>query len=537
MAISVFMALAINKEVFYNLRTKKKEFIHLIVHQSAHKKIKMRSTHLFTALTIAIATAILGITEAHIFTNVIVITQSDLTIEICEEPDDSLYDFIAIVTCNSTKPVELLPTNRMSLQKSNQTRGTDWTFESCEFSKNFSMKSFMTSLGLNKTRSLRFKSTSSLPNPGNLKGLSVESLSLIANNVSSLDQELLYDMHLEDMDINDMPLNSLPEKFFENSKDLQSLDLLGTKLKSIKTGDFQTLSNLRDLLLYNNTIEEIEVGAFDKTTKLNILSIYFEPLKTIHANIFDKLTNLIELEICSTQLTEIPSQLLRSQKNSLVQLRMNNNEKLRGLPPNLLINSNNLVFIELEHNNFTSLPADIFANVPSLKTLNLSVNKLKALPENLFKNNRELQQLSVRENELTSFPTKVFENTNITRVYLDSNNITHLPFEFISWIKNDVELYLEGNQIRTLHFTWLEKYAKSIPENKKVRKASIYLQDNPLDCNCDILLYMERKLHKRVYDLVSFPDGLNCKNSSVSKNQTRRGTSMKDVRCSTRKQI
>lgn len=112
----------------------------------------------------------------------------------------------------------------------------------------------------------------------------------------------------------------------------------------------------------------------------------------------------------------------------------------------LIVNSNNLVIINLTANNITKIP-ESFLNLTNLKTLVLNNNKISVL-ENMD-NMKELTRLELRNNRISDLSYLIiFEKYNkIEKITLSSNQINKLESSKFPRTDSLQELGLFGNYL------------------------------------------------------------------------------------------
>lgn len=141
-------------------------------------------------------------------------------------------------------------------------------------------------------------------------------------------------------------------------------------------------------------------------------------------------------EILEKKLENYPSIIINGNK-------IENNEKIFSLPPYSYEGWSELLCLKLRSNKLENyLPLSFFQDCIMLKILDLSNNELTSLINPNEKNNNNNLPLTSL-NELKEF-------------YLSNNNITILPSNLLSLIKNIKVLELNNNKIRTLNnnLTW-----------------------------------------------------------------------------------
>ncbi|XP_019747373.1 amphoterin-induced protein 2 [Hippocampus comes] len=188
--------------------------------------------------------------------------------------------------------------------------------------------------------------------------------------------------------------------------------------------------------------------------------------------------------------------------------------------------------LDLSHNSLTALPADwitrpferlaalllgrnrivqieakAFAAVPRLLHLDLSSNKLSALNSSIFTGLTELRELLLFGNQIGQISPDSFRGLrSLVKLYLSGNRLTSLPPSL--WDEggplNLTFLDVSSNGIASVHVHTLLSLS---------RRAGIYLQGNPLTCDCALLALLEYWTWKQYRPLLDFKDDYPCRDS------------------------
>uniref|UniRef100_A0A3B3ZYY9 LRRNT domain-containing protein n=1 Tax=Periophthalmus magnuspinnatus TaxID=409849 RepID=A0A3B3ZYY9_9GOBI len=160
--------------------------------------------------------------------------------------------------------------------------------------------------------------------------------------------------------------------------------------------------------------------------------------------------------------------------------------------------------IEILSSSWTSqtLHQNAFALTPYLTHLDISSNQLAVLNATMFTGLKELQELLLFGNQISHIEKNTFQIlVHLQRLYLSGNLLTKFP----------VELYEEQNGPTNLTFLDLSANRLSqLPVQKLLSlhdKSGIYLQDNPLVCDCPVQALMEYWTWKQYRPIVDFGSG------------------------------
>uniref|UniRef100_A0A3B5QIT9 LRRNT domain-containing protein n=1 Tax=Xiphophorus maculatus TaxID=8083 RepID=A0A3B5QIT9_XIPMA len=155
--------------------------------------------------------------------------------------------------------------------------------------------------------------------------------------------------------------------------------------------------------------------------------------------------------------------------------------------------------LDLSHNALRTMQVmAAFTATPRLLHLDLSSNQLRVLNSSVFSGLTELKELLLIGNQIAQIMPGAFSDVNsLQRLYLSANRLTSFP----------LGLFEDPTGPRNLTFLDL-------------RHAGIYLQENPLLCDCALIALLEYWLWKQYRPLVDFQVGYQC-----------RGTAVREVNC------
>ncbi|CAF2762129.1 unnamed protein product [Rotaria sp. Silwood2] len=308
---------------------------------------------------------------------------------------------------------------------------------------------------------------------------------------------------------------------FKRSFPYDELILINNHIKNLTRTSFDNIKTIRRINLENNSIsfidndllrllgnylEELIITGDNKINSLEFLTRY--PLKNLRiiklnkfnlseinlGNIFINMTKLEIVSLRSCQLKEIPNLL------NIYQLDLENNEI-----SNRIYLSTSYIHLNLAKNFISSI---ILQNNSQLISLNLTKNYLKEFFIN-SQTTKNLQDLNLSSNYLTSFNFSLLNdniiNLNLNFNYLLTINLNEIP-------KNLLKLSLNNNQIKqidiintSLSLLYLDlsyNQIKIMEKNIFFQKLNfLYLQNNPLDCNChlewlkSLILYQNKQIN------------------------------------------
>ncbi|MEQ2267656.1 hypothetical protein XENORESO_008804 [Xenotaenia resolanae] len=174
-----------------------------------------------------------------------------------------------------------------------------------------------------------------------------------------------------------------------------------------------------------------------------------------------------------------------------------------------------LTTLVLSWNSISQIEVAAFILTPHLLHLDLSSNQLGVLNSSIFTGLTELKELLLIGNQIAQIMPGAFSDVNsLQRLYLSVNSLTTFPlglFEDPGGPRNLTFLDLSHNRLSKLPIQSLLSVS---------RHAVIYLQENPLLCDCALIALLEYWLWKQYRPLVDFQGEYQC-----------RGTAVREVKC------
>ncbi|XFG10628.1 PREDICTED: platelet glycoprotein Ib alpha chain isoform X2 [Capra hircus] len=138
-----------------------------------------------------------------------------------------------------------------------------------------------------------------------------------------------------------------------------------------------------------------------------------------------------------------------------------------------------LEVLNLVHNKLRSLP-ELGQALPALSILDVSFNKLTSLPPNALRGLSHLHELYLRGNQLRTLPPELLVPTpRLRKLNLAENDLQELPSELLKGLEELDTLYLQKNRLRTIPTGFfgmlLLPYA--------------FFHNNSWSCDCGILYF------------------------------------------------
>ncbi|TNM91696.1 hypothetical protein fugu_020076 [Takifugu bimaculatus] len=170
-----------------------------------------------------------------------------------------------------------------------------------------------------------------------------------------------------------------------------------------------------------------------------------------------------------------------------------------------------LVTLVLNRNSVRLIGPEAFAAMPRLAHLDLSSNQIKELNSSIFAGLNELKELLLFGNQISQIEPGAFTGLHrLHRFYLSGNRLKNFPLGLFSETggpRNLSLLDLSYNRLTGLPLQTLLSLAPHI---------GIYLQGNPLVCDCPLQALLEYWLWKQYEPLVDFQGQYPCLDDSSS---------------------
>ncbi|KAM6896095.1 amphoterin-induced protein 2-like [Lycodopsis pacificus] len=168
-----------------------------------------------------------------------------------------------------------------------------------------------------------------------------------------------------------------------------------------------------------------------------------------------------------------------------------------------------LATLVLSRNSISRIEVDAFTVTPHLLHLDISSNRLTALNSSIFAGLEELKELLLFGNQIVQINPGAFSDLySLQRLYFSGNRLTAFP----------LGLYWEPGGPRNLTFLDLSYNRLSeVPVQSLLsltRHCAIYLQKNPLVCDCALLALLEYWMWKQYRPLVDFRGEYPCRDGS-----------------------
>ncbi|KAI4487759.1 hypothetical protein M0802_011864 [Mischocyttarus mexicanus] len=345
-------------------------------------------------------------------------------------------------------------------------------FEYCGLSNNISLKEVAKQLGVERTKTLIFKSFKNFN--GTLRKMhfegfgKVKNLVLTNNSIINMSSDVF--LNFPDLEWLDLSHNNvkLPVDIFYATPNLKRLTLSYNDFRTINPGLFSNLDNLEFLNLSENKIKTFEDKTFDELVSLKDLNLASNILHNVSEKTFSKLKNLELIDISYNNLSNVQPNLFKENKELRHLLFHSNRNALSKLPVNLLSNLRKLEKVDLHSNEIIVIEESFFWDLSLLRHIDLSENSIETLPKDIFKGLRNVKELIITDNLIKTLPDGIFKDMeNLGTLDLSFNLMDFITKDLFEGLSSLTELNMEIN-----HLTHIEETALKHMVSLKVAKFS-----------------------------------------------------------------
>ncbi|GAB0089574.1 hypothetical protein DMENIID0001_041410 [Sergentomyia squamirostris] len=380
-----------------------------------------------------------------------------------------------------------------------------------------------------------------------LSGLSnLTNLKIESSKISEIPEDLFDDVtNLTKLSMNSNQILSITNSLGKLEK-LEELALGNNYLTYLADGTFKQNTHLKKISLYKNKLKNLTRNVFLGTEKLEAINLIDNDIQVLNEYVFDLLPNLSEIYLSNNNIKDFPDGLFKTNRKLRKFIVQNNRSPIRSIPEGLFTNltelttvaistglqtvphnlfatTRNLKELRLSRNNLSNLDRNLFEFLQNLEVLDLSYNNLKIIPMDIFRSNKRLKIVKMAFNRLTivenpeafHFNSPFLPLTNLMDLNLSHNNISNIFFDWncglmalkkldlsynkiislneysFSFYPDSIMVNLEYNQIREIRF----KENSSEVLQSLNSTPTVYLDGNPIDCNC-YMAYFMKFLHK-----------------------------------------
>lgn len=276
---------------------------------------------------------------------------------------------------------------------------------------------------------------------------------------------------------------------FENQKSITELIMtcmLNARLTFVPSAVLRRLPDLTVLVTKEFNLDTLWPYTFENMTSVRNISLENNEINKLEPYSIAFLPNLRKLSLANNKIMRIPSDGLYG----LPKL------KLLHLERNEIVTIDDLVFVgmptleelSLWDNQIDRITPKTFIGLTGLKKLHMYSNRLYRLVDGVFGGVHHLQELDLRNNLIETVSPHAFDGLNeLSSLLITNNKIRTLPKHVFKGAPNLKLIDLTKNQLVTFQQTLLKPLRNSHEDN-----FIIFVKDNPLVCNCDILWINEQ---------------------------------------------
>lgn len=244
---------------------------------------------------------------------------------------------------------------------------------------------------------------------------------------------------------------------------------------------FDGLLQLLTLNLSKNAIETIPLDAFFGLVSLRKMDLSHNFIEKL-----DNKTNSIFEDCLSLQEVRIDEDLCnKSKRINIISFQLNLSYNKISFITRKMFPSNpwipyRLERVDLSYNHIPVLTFDITFGTKKLKYLNISHNSINDIRKYVLGNITALEVLDMSNNQLSNLmdsEAPFILPENLTKLYLQDNNLFKIDFNQITKLKNIKEVNFENNELLYLNKTLIDAIKNGV---------SIRFAGNPLTCNCEL---------------------------------------------------
>lgn len=246
--------------------------------------------------------------------------------------------------------------------------------------------------------------------------------------------------------------SGITEFFSWTFSDLKSIHL-DDLLSSLESRRFL---RLRALNLSDNLLSELRPEHLSRIPELRYLNLSKNKLVQLQHDVFGSIRNLIELDLSENGLHSIvgDGNSLFQNQNELLHLNISHNN-IDDLPRGIAFHGlTSLVSLDMSHNKLFVVPFQIFRQMGNVEVLNLSHNKLVSFLDNFFTPNKKLLVLNLNDNIIEKLTKhSLFGLKHLHTLDLSQNQLINIDRNAFDSLVSLLHLNLSANQFNTIAST------------------------------------------------------------------------------------
>ena len=256
-------------------------------------------------------------------------------------------------------------------------------------------------------------------------------------------------------------ISVLQRSSFEQLKFLEKLKLSQNEITRIDNGTFVNLENLLDLNLNHNNVSNLFDETFRGLKRLQFLRLKYNKLTLLRRRTFRFLSSLLQLSVDENNIVIIEEGAFEG-LDFLTKLNISRNE-LKFLDGGTLGSLAHLKFLNLSMNNISIIEKNAFSCVPLLESVHLNQNKLHSVPR--LQHMQFLKSIDLSKNFMKKVESNSFRGLKmLSSIKLNCNNISNIQSNPFDDLKNIKELFLNDNPLECdCHLRWIMEWLSGKP--------------------------------------------------------------------------
>ena len=233
----------------------------------------------------------------------------------------------------------------------------------------------------------------------NFHGLNkVESLNLIANQISSIDENAFDDFAvIYRIQLNRNKLTSIPAKLFSKLSTLDTLHLEDNEITALDGDIFKNNHKLAILHLSSNKLTSFVPGTFDSLVKMRQIGFYNNQITSVDSKLFKNCISLVDLSAIENNITEIPINFLAT-LTSLSSVSFSKNP-ISVIDFKMFENNKNIYDISFNDIKVEKvLNIDVVDKLSALRGIHFKINSESCIIGNYHEGNLDKLKKEIRDN-------------------------------------------------------------------------------------------------------------------------------------------
>ncbi|KAM3960209.1 uncharacterized protein ACR2FA_005691 [Aphomia sociella] len=239
------------------------------------------------------------------------------------------------------------------------------------------------------------------------------------------------------------------------------------------------LDKLKQIVIQFGTITSVPSFAFTNSTTIQQIVLKSNKIITLEKHAFSQMMLLSNLSLDDNQITELETDVFFNLPNLHYLYLSNNNISL--LHEGCFKHLNNLMELRLNNNYISVVTKEMWEGLENLSKLNLRHNKLTMIGNLAFSDSYGLKELLLDHNAIEYVSERALSGLAQLRKLTLSGNKLPIIFEgVLEEVKSLAILDLRDNLLETMSYETI----RPLIENDKSASAVVYLDGNPLNCDC-----------------------------------------------------